>query len=76
VTEAVFHAPMFALNADAKRNACEPSRTRSTPTEPRSHLPAPGAWAPDRKRTRARARTDAARARACGGPASAIRSPV
>ena len=25
VTEAVFHAPMFALKADVKRNACEPS---------------------------------------------------
>jgi hypothetical protein len=25
VTEAVFHAPMFALNADADVNACEPT---------------------------------------------------
>ncbi len=24
VTHAVFHAPMFALNADAERNACAP----------------------------------------------------
>jgi hypothetical protein len=32
-TDAVFHAPMFALNADAEENACEPKRTRSTPTE-------------------------------------------
>jgi hypothetical protein len=32
-TDAVFHAPMFALNADADANACEPNRTRSTPTE-------------------------------------------
>ncbi len=24
VTDAVFHAPMLALNADAERNACEP----------------------------------------------------
>jgi hypothetical protein len=24
-TDAVFHAPMFALNADAERNACEPT---------------------------------------------------
>jgi len=31
--DAVLHAPMFALNADADRNACEPSHTRSTPTE-------------------------------------------
>jgi hypothetical protein len=33
VTDAVFHAPMFALNAHADKNACEPSNTRSTPTE-------------------------------------------
>jgi hypothetical protein len=32
VTRAVFHAPMFALNAFASKNACEPNRTRSTPT--------------------------------------------
>jgi hypothetical protein len=25
VTDAVFHAPMFALNADANWNACEPT---------------------------------------------------
>ena len=31
VTRAVFHAPMFALNAES--NACEPNDTRSTPTE-------------------------------------------
>ncbi len=28
VTDAVFHAPMFALNADADMNACEPNHTR------------------------------------------------
>jgi hypothetical protein len=33
VTDAVFHAPMFALNADAEWNACEPSHPRSMPTE-------------------------------------------
>ncbi len=33
MTAAVFHALMFALNADADANACEPKRTRSTPTE-------------------------------------------
>ena len=32
LTRAVFHAPMFALNAIASENACEPSRKRSTPT--------------------------------------------
>jgi hypothetical protein len=29
VTEAVFHAPMFALKADAESNACEPRPRRS-----------------------------------------------
>jgi hypothetical protein len=33
LTDAVFHAPMFALNAFASRNACEPKHTRSTPTK-------------------------------------------
>jgi hypothetical protein len=33
VTDAMFHAPMSALNADADWNACKPSRRRSTPTE-------------------------------------------
>jgi len=32
VTEAVFHAPMLALKADAEENACEPSHPWSTPT--------------------------------------------
>jgi hypothetical protein len=32
-TDAVFHAPMSALNADAEANACEPNHPRSTPTE-------------------------------------------
>ncbi len=30
LTAAVFHTPMFALNADADSNACEPSRTVHT----------------------------------------------
>jgi hypothetical protein len=33
VTDAVFHAPMSALNELACVNACEPNHTRSTPTE-------------------------------------------
>jgi hypothetical protein len=33
VTDAVFHAPMFALNADIEANACKPSHMRSSPTE-------------------------------------------
>ncbi len=35
-TDAVFHAPMFALNAEnepGEPNACKPNQTRSTPTE-------------------------------------------
>ncbi len=31
VTAAVFHAPMFVLNAGASRNTCEPSHTWFTP---------------------------------------------
>ncbi len=37
VTLAVFHAPMFALNAFPELNACAPSRTRSTPNGECSH---------------------------------------
>ncbi len=33
VRDAVFHAPMFALNADAPQNACTQNNTQSTPTE-------------------------------------------
>ncbi len=33
VSAAVFHAPMFALNADAEKNACEPNHTRPMPAE-------------------------------------------
>ncbi len=33
VTRAVFHASMFALNADANWNACEPNHTWSMPTK-------------------------------------------
>ena len=40
VTRAVFHTPMFALNADAESNACAPSHPRSTPTGRRSHVSA------------------------------------
>jgi hypothetical protein len=32
-TEAVFHMPMFALNATAERNACGHNHPRSTPAE-------------------------------------------
>ena len=61
VTAAVFHAPMFALNADAEENACEPSHTRSTPTEGarmcRSGCVGPQSY------THMHTRTDAARGR-------------
>ena len=57
VTDAVFHAPMFALNADAEANACEPSHPRSTPTGKAPARCGADACAPDRTRTRARART-------------------
>ena len=40
VTAAVFHAPMFALNAFAYWNTCAPSHPRSTPTGRRSHVSA------------------------------------
>jgi hypothetical protein len=53
-TDAVFHAPMSALNAGAERKICEPSHPRSTPTGTRSHG---SARMPNRTRTRARART-------------------
>ena len=33
VSDAMFHAPRFALNPFADANTCEPSRTRSTPAE-------------------------------------------
>ena len=33
VTDAVFHVPMFALNADVASNVCEPNQTQSMPTE-------------------------------------------
>ncbi len=33
LTDAVFHAPMFALNAFAASNACQPNRARFAPTE-------------------------------------------
>jgi hypothetical protein len=59
VTAAVFHAPMFALNADAYWNACAPSHERSAPTGTRSHG---SARMPNRTRTRARARTQHVRA--------------
>jgi hypothetical protein len=70
VTDAVFHAPMFALNADISLNACEPSHTRSTPTEraPTCRREFPIAHA------HARALGRSTWARLCGGPAPATRS--
>ncbi len=83
-TEAVFHAPMFALNADAALNACEPRPPAVDAADGRrSHVSArmrarPIAHAhtraPNRTRTHARAHGRSTCARVCGGPASAIRS--
>jgi hypothetical protein len=63
VTAAVFHAPMFALNADAEANACKPNHTRSTPTE-RARMCRRGC-AGARSHTRTRARTRAQHVGAC-----------
>jgi hypothetical protein len=57
VTDAVFHAPMFALNADADWNACEPSRTQSTPTESAGTFRRGFVGAQSHTHARARART-------------------
>ena len=57
VTDAVFHAPMFALNAVADQNACEPDHTQFTPIESARKFGADTAcW---RRNLLARARTHA-----------------
>ncbi len=64
VTDAVFHAPMFALNADAESNACAPE-------PPAVHRRREGArmcrrgCKRARSHTHTRARTDTARGRVC-----------
>jgi hypothetical protein len=72
VTEAVFHAPMFALKADAELNACEPRPRRSAAAGKCSHALARMRARP-RTHTSARARTHAS---ACTShmSASAIRA--
>jgi hypothetical protein len=66
-TAAVFHAPMFALNAFAEKNACEPKPHAVHADGTRSHVSARTEWAPNRKRTHTRA--DEARGRVCAaGP--------
>ena len=57
VIDAVFHAPMFALNADAELNACAPSHPRSTADGKALACVGADACAPDRTRAHARART-------------------
>ncbi len=74
VIEAVFHAPMFALNADAELNACEPSHPRSTPTEGARMCRRGCVRAQSHTHTRAHGRSTCARV--CGWPAPAIRSSV
>ena len=56
-TDAVFHAPMFALNAAADWNACEPSHTRSTPTDGARMCRRGCVGAQSNTHTRVRART-------------------
>ena len=75
VIDAVFHAPMFALNADAAWNACAPNHPRSTPTGRRSHVSARMRARPI-AHAQTRAHGHSTRARECGGLASAIRSSV
>jgi hypothetical protein len=40
VTDAVFHAPMFAVNTDAEMNACKPKPPAVDAVGTRSHVPA------------------------------------
>ncbi len=77
-TDAVFHAPMFALNADADWNACEPSHPQSTPTEGARMCRRGCVRAQSHTRTRASARTQHVRAcvrRARIGGAAAHNGP-
>jgi hypothetical protein len=75
MTRAVFHAPMFALNADGPMNACEPKPHAVDADGTRSHVSARMRARPI-ARAHARAHGRSKRARVCGGPASAIRSSV
>ncbi len=54
MTEAVFHAPMSALNADANRNACEPRPPAVHADGKARACVGADAWAPNRTRTYAR----------------------
>jgi hypothetical protein len=65
VTDAVFHAPMFALNVDAPMNACAPSRPWCSADGRCSHSSAPLQVRPD-PLAHARAHMSAAHARVCG----------
>ena len=66
--DAVFHAPMFALNAAAFTNACKPSHAWSAPTERARTVAARIRGARTHTQTRAYAHTWA---RLCGRNASA-----
>jgi hypothetical protein len=77
VAAAVFHAPMFALNADAEMNACEPRPPAVDADGRRSHVSARMRGRPiAHARARARAHGRSTQARVCGGPATAIRSSL
>jgi hypothetical protein len=65
VTRAVFHAPMFALNADALENACEPKPHAVHADRKGSHGSAQMRGNPN-PHPRVRASPNAARARVCG----------
>jgi hypothetical protein len=73
VTRAVFHAPMFALNAAAEANACEPKPPAVDADITRSHVSARMRGRPNRTRTHARARTQRARACAAGPHRRSVR---
>jgi hypothetical protein len=75
-TDAVFHAPMFALNADANPNACEPSRTRSIADGKGSHVFGADTRAPKHTHTRARAHGRTSVQVCCAGPHRVIRSSM
>jgi hypothetical protein len=72
VTRAVFHAPMFALNALAE-NACEPSHPRSTPTEGARMCRRGCVGAQSHTHTRARAWTQHVRVCAAGPHRRSVR---
>ena len=67
MTDAVFHASMFALNALAVANACEPSHTQSSTPVERTRTFERGYVCPQtHMHAHSRARTDVRRGRVWG----------